>query len=129
MATTTILIIVPTLLASMIADVVEDNEVKNGRRDEGVIFSLSIFLQKSASGLGVFVSTIILTLARFPTHAKIGQVSPAIINNLSVIYITTVILLYVGSMVCTFLYQITRERHMSNLSILASRHAALAPAE
>jgi GPH family glycoside/pentoside/hexuronide:cation symporter len=125
MATTTSLIIVPTLLASMIADVVEDNEVRNGRRDEGVIFSLSVFVQKCASGLGVFVSTIVLTLAKFPTHAKVGQVRPAIITHLSAIYISTVVALYLGSVICVFLYQITRERHMSNLAILASRREAL----
>jgi ABC-type phosphate transport system permease subunit len=66
-----------------------------------------------------------LTLAKFPTHAKVGQVRPAIITHLSAIYISTVVALYLGSVICVFLYQITRERHMSNLAILASRREAL----
>ena len=127
--TTTVLIVVPTLLASMIADVVEENEVRNGRRDEGVVFALNTFVQKCASGLGVFGSTVILAVARFPTRARVEDVPAAVTTHLALIYIAAVMALYVASALCVFFYKITRERHMSNLRILAERRAAVATAD
>ena len=128
MLSTTFLIAVPTLLASMLADVVEENEVRTGRRDEGVIFALNVFAQKCASGLAVFVSTIILSIAGFPSHAVVGAVPADVIRRLSLTYISTLALLYVASLVCIRFYRITRETHAQNLRTLAERRRILAAA-
>ena len=119
----TLFVVMPTLIDSMMADVVEEVEVRTGERAEGVIFALSIFVRKCASGLGVFVSTAMLGLARFPSHAQAGLVDPAVITRLSAIYIVSVASLYAASMSCIFLYQITRTRHVQNLDLLAHRRA------
>ena len=118
---TTFLIAVPTLLASMAADVVEEIEVKTGQRFEGMIFSLNVFAQKFASGLAVLGATVILRLAHFPTHAVAGAVPGPVIMRLSNIYILTLAAIYIGSLVCIFLYRITRGRHSENLRVLADR--------
>ena len=55
-----------TLMASMIADLVEASEVETKRRSEGVFFSAISFTRKMVQGLGVVAATIILTLAEFP---------------------------------------------------------------
>ena len=121
---TTFLIAVPTLLASMAADVVEEIEVHTGQRFEGMVFSLNVFAQKFASGLSVLGSTVMLSLAHFPTHAVAGAVPGPIIQHLSIIYITTLASLYAGAMLCIVLYRITRRRHMENLGVLARRREA-----
>jgi GPH family glycoside/pentoside/hexuronide:cation symporter len=121
---TTLLIIVPTLLASMLADVVEEIELRTGRRDEGVVFAMNTFVQKCATGLGVFGSSAILAFARFPDHAVAGAVAPEIIQRLSLTYSGAVLLLYVGSAVCIGFYRITRAQHALNLQLLAARRAA-----
>ena len=118
---TTFLIAVPTLLASMAADVVEEIEVRTGQRFEGMIFSLNVFAQKFASGLSVMGSTIMLNAAHFPIHAVAGQVPSPVVTHLSTIYISTLASLYVASLVCVFTYQITRKRHVENLRLLAER--------
>ena len=101
---TTLLIVVPILLASMLADV-------------------NTFVAKCASGLGVFGSTAILGLAHFPPHAIVGNIDPAIITHLAEIYVGTVVCLYLGSIACVSFYQITRERHRVHLEVLAKRRA------
>ncbi len=121
----TLFVIAPILLSSMLADVVEEIEVLTGQRDEGVIFALNTFVAKSASGLGVFASTAILTLAHFPAQARVGAVDPAIIARLSAIYIGCVMALYVGTVLCIGLYRITRERHAANLRLIAERRVAI----
>ena len=122
---TTFLIAVPTLLASMAADVVEEIEVKTGQRFEGMIFSLNVFAQKFASGLAVLGATVMLNLAHFPTHAVAGQVPGSVITRLSTIYIFTLGSLYIASLVCIFIYRITRRRHVENLRLLAERREAV----
>ena len=120
---TTLLIVVPILLASMLADVVEEIEVRTGQRNEGMLFALNTFVAKCASGLGVFGSTAILGLAHFPPHAIVGNIDPAIITHLAEIYVGTVVCLYLGSIACVSFYQITRERHRVHLEVLAKRRA------
>ncbi len=122
----TLFVVVPTLIASMLADVVEEVEVRTGERSEGVIFALNIFVQKCASGLGVFASTAILALAHFPAHAQAGLVAPAVITRLSAIFIVSVGFIYAGAMICVFLYRITRTRHRENLDFLARRRTQTA---
>ena len=124
---TSFLIAVPTLLASMAADVVEEIEVNTGQRYEGMIFSLNVFAQKFASGLAVLTATLMLRLAHFPAHAVAGAVPGAVVASLSRLYIVTLASLYIGSLLCILLYRITRSQHLANLRILAERRAG-APA-
>ncbi|QDZ09021.1 MFS transporter [Sphingomonas panacisoli] len=49
--------------ASMMADVVEESQSRTGRRNEGVFFAGSFFVQKCTSGLGIAVAGTILALA------------------------------------------------------------------
>ena len=118
---TTFLIAVPTLLASMAADVVEEIEVRTGQRLEGVIFSLNVLAQKFASGLSVLGSTLMLSAAHFPARAVAGTVPGPVIMRLSTIYICTLAALYVASLSCILLYRITRRRHADHLHVLAER--------
>jgi glycoside/pentoside/hexuronide:cation symporter, GPH family len=65
--------------ASMMADVVEESQSRTGRRNEGVFFAGSFFVQKCTSGLGIAVAGTILALAGLqdkidPTQASTGKV-------------------------------------------------------
>ncbi|HEX5377248.1 MAG TPA: MFS transporter, partial [Phenylobacterium sp.] len=75
------------LTASMIADVVEDSELRTGRRSEGLFFAASAFVAKSVTGIGIFTSAMLLTAARFPQGAKPGEVAPEVIRGLGMIYV------------------------------------------
>jgi GPH family glycoside/pentoside/hexuronide:cation symporter len=72
--------------ASMLADVVEDSEMRTGRRSEGMFFAGGFFVQKCTSGIGIFVCGLILAAAGFPEKAVPGQVPAPVIDRLTLIY-------------------------------------------
>lgn len=72
--------------ASMMADVVEDSEVRTGLRSEGVFFAGSFFIQKCTSGLGIFLAGIVLALANFPERATPGQVPIESVDRLTMLF-------------------------------------------
>jgi Na+/melibiose symporter-like transporter len=114
------------LSSSMIADVVEDNQLRTGRRSEGLFFAANSFVQKSVSGLGVFLSSVMLAVVHFPQTGHLQQgasVDPMTVRNLALLYLPTVVLLYLVSAVWLTGYRITRETHEANLRSLADRKA------
>jgi Na+/melibiose symporter-like transporter len=108
------------LLISMLADVVEDSELKTGRRSEGLFFAGSSFMQKAASGLGVFASGLLLSAAHFPAHAIPGHVDPAIIRHFALIYLPATAITYLIATALIGFYPITRQGHAENLRRLAA---------
>lgn len=108
------------LLVSMLADVVEDSELRTGRRSEGLFFAGSSFMSKAASGLGVFASGLVLSIAHFPAHAVPGHVDPAIIRHFALIYLPATAITYFIATALIGLYPITREAHSENLRRLAA---------
>jgi Na+/melibiose symporter-like transporter len=111
------------LLVSMLADVVEDSELKTGRRSEGLFFAGASFMQKCASGLGLLGSGLILSAAHFPAHAMPGHVAPEIVRHFVLIYAPVTAVLFLIAMAITGLYPISRESHNENLRKLASEVA------
>lgn len=73
--------------ASMMADVVEDSEARTGRRSEGLFFAGAFFVQKCTSGVGIFVTGLILAFAGFPAKAVPGQVPAAVLDRLTLTYL------------------------------------------
>jgi GPH family glycoside/pentoside/hexuronide:cation symporter len=55
-----------TLMASMIADLVEHSELQTSRRSEGVFFAAITFTRKMVQGLGVVAAGIALMVINFP---------------------------------------------------------------
>jgi GPH family glycoside/pentoside/hexuronide:cation symporter len=115
-----------TLIAAMIADVVEDGELKTGRRAEGLFFSASSLVAKAVSGVGIFAASMILALIHFPAGARPGQVPPDIIRNLALVYTPIILILYTLGLVLMFGYKITRASHEATLVLLAAEVEQLA---
>ena len=118
--TTTLTIIWSILIASMLADVVEDNEVRTGKRAEGVFFAANTFVAKCVSGLGVFGSAAIIALAGFPEHARPDEVGADTLRDLAFSYVGAVVALNVLAIVCVLTYRISRSVHQENLDKLAA---------
>jgi Na+/melibiose symporter-like transporter len=112
------------MLTSMIADVVEDSEVRTGRRSEGLLNSADNLFKKIVSGVGVFVSGWILTLIVFPKGAKRGEVDPEILQGLGMMYLPINGSFYAAAIVCLFLYNISQQSHEENLRKLDERDLA-----
>ena len=118
MANGAMAIMTGVMLQSMIADVVEDAEVKTGRRSEGLLFSADNLFKKIVSGVGVFVSGALLAYVAFPQGAKPGQVDPELLRNLAMIYLPTIGGFYAVAISCLFLYRIDKSVHEANLRAL-----------
>lgn len=108
------------LFSSMIADVVEDSELKTGRRQEGVFFAAIAFAAKATTGFGILASGLIIGAIGFPTGAKPGTVDPEIVRHLGLIYVPTQIVLYGTATLLLLGYGISRASHQDTLRKLAA---------
>jgi len=115
----TLIITASSLIAAMIADVVEDSEVKTGRRSEGIFFAANSFAQKAVNGLGVVVAGQILAYIQFPTQAKPGEVPDSTLMDLAYIYIPVLLFFYLLALSALGLYRINRDDHSANLRRLS----------
>ncbi|MGA0605220.1 MFS transporter [Phenylobacterium sp. VNQ135] len=109
------------LFTSMIADVVEDAELKTGRRQEGLFFAAAAFVNKAVSGLGIFGASLIVGAIRFPRDAAPGRVDPEILRDLALVYVPVQVLLYGLATLFLLGYGITRASHAETLRQLAAR--------
>jgi Na+/melibiose symporter-like transporter len=119
-----------TLTTSMIADVVEDSELRTGRRSEGLLFSASSLVQKAVSGVGIFASGMLLLAIHFPRKAQPGHVPIEVIHHLGMVYVPIIFTLYGLALLFLMGYRITRASHQETLRRLAASAEQVAnPAE
>lgn len=100
--------------SSMIADVADENELRNGKRQEGVFFAAVSFANKCTSGLGNFVAGVALDLIAWPRGPQIqtaADVPAETIHQLGLLYGPIVAGFVVVSVWCYSHYRLTRERH------------------
>ena len=117
------------LMASMIADVVEDSELRTGRRSEGLFFAAAAFVAKAVTGIGIFASGMLLAAIHFPQHARPGEVDPTIVRHLGLVYAPVTVGLYGLALLCLTGYRITRRSHEDSLRKLAAAAELLAEGE
>ena len=108
------------LFTSMIADVVEDSELRTGRRQEGLFFAAAAFVNKAVSGVGIFAASMIVGAIGFPKGVKPGAVDPQIIRNLGLVYVPTQVVLYGTAVLLLLGYRISRASHADTLRKLAA---------
>jgi len=109
------------MLSSMLADVVEDSQIKTGRRSEGLFFSVNAFVAKAVSGMGGLIASFFLALAHFPANAKPGPAAYAGVTHFAWIYFPAVLGMYIVAVTTIFFYDITRESHEEALRGLSLR--------
>jgi Na+/melibiose symporter-like transporter len=116
----TLIVTASILIASMVADIVEDSQLQTGRRSEGVFFAARAFIMKSVQGLGVLAATMLLAAIGFPQNAKPGHVDARVIFHLGLVYVPVLLVLYVISIAFISGYRISRETHEENLRKLSA---------
>lgn len=112
------------LAASMIADLVEQAEVKTGRRSEGLFFAASTFMRKWGEGLDVVMAGFVITGVGLATGAQQGEVPEEILWNLGAVYVPTILALWIAMISCIGFYSLDRSGHEDNLHELAKRRDA-----
>lgn len=103
------------LVSSMVADLVEDSQVKTGRRSEGLILSADLLPQKVLAAFAVIVPGLMLSWIGFPKDAKPGQVEPGIISAMGLSYMLIVLICTMASVYTWSKFQIDADRHARNL--------------
>jgi Na+/melibiose symporter-like transporter len=127
---TTLFICAIVLILSMVTDANEDNQLRTGQRSEGVFAAAGSFVNKTVSGVGVYIAGLLLDFVHFPQGATPQNLDPEIIRNLVLIFIPTqFVLLFIGVTFLTF-YRIdrnTHERTLEKLSQVAAAEGEAAP--
>jgi Na+/melibiose symporter-like transporter len=103
------------LLMSMVSDLVEQGEVKTGRRSEGVFFAANTFIMKVTTGVGLMAATVVLSLANFPTGVAPDQVPDSALITLGWWFVPAICLLRFLMILSILPYAVTRESHVENL--------------
>ena len=110
-----------TLSSSMIADLVEEAEIKTQRRSEGVFFASVTFVRKVTQGIGAAVAGVLLTISQFPAGATPDQVPEAVLTTFGWFYVPVIFGLWMIMIACLSLYSVDRRAHEANLETLAKR--------
>ncbi len=107
------------LAASMMADLVEQSELRTKRRSEGIFFAASTFIRKTTQGIGLMLASMLLYLADFPQGADTTQVSTESVEKLVTFYIPTVLFIWLTMILVISRYRLDRKQHEDNLRQLA----------
>jgi Na+/melibiose symporter-like transporter len=111
------------LISSMITDVVDENELETGKRQEGLIISAVTFSSKAASGLGMLVGGIAIDLIAFPRGAGPGTVAADKVYSLGLAVGPGLLGFYLVLLFFLTRFTITRDKHRETLARLAERTA------
>ena len=115
------------IITSMLTDIVEDSELKTGRRSEGLFSAAGSFIQKTISGIGIFFAGLLLAFVHFPAHASQVTIDPHIVRNLVLIYMPVHIALIAISIAFFSRYRIDKSEHEETLRQLAASAAIAQP--
>ena len=109
-------------ILSMIGDIIDDNELETGERQEGLFYSARTFFAKASSSFGHFFAGVVLDLyVHMPFEAVPGQVDSNILLRLGIVAgpvmaSSAAISLYIYNK-----YNLSRERHQEIIGLLQQR--------
>jgi Na+/melibiose symporter-like transporter len=106
--------------SSMTADVVEEAELKTGRRAEGLFFAASSFVYKAISGFGILAAALVVDRIHLGQAVDPSKVPPETLRHLALVYIPALTVLYLTGLTLLFGYKITRSTHAETLRELAA---------
>jgi len=114
--------------ASLIADLLDEHELRTGYRQEAMFNAALSFSGKAVSGFGTVLGGLLLTAIAFPTQARPGEVPHDAIVRLGVVVGMLVPLLYLIPISLITRYRLTRARHAEiQTALVEQRKRADAP--
>lgn len=108
------------LSVSLWADILDEQQLATGRRQEGVMFAAGSFVGKATSGAGSLLAGIVIDLSGIAPGAEPGAVSHAVLQSLGWFTLVTITVL---AMVAFFFFtrlRLSRADHENVMSQLAS---------
>lgn len=107
--------------ASVVADILDDHELRTGYRQEAMFNAALSFSGKAVSGVGIILGGIIIELVKLPTQASPADVPADTIFRLGLVVGVALPLLYVIPIGLWTRYRITREAHADIQAELRAR--------
>ncbi len=116
-----------TTVYSALADIADENELKYGIRQEGVLYSTRTFFARIDQALGTALAGWVLAFIAFPTKATPGMVDPNVLSNLALATVlSTIPGLFAAASYC-FL-RVTRQTHdATRVALDAKKQSEAAP--
>jgi glycoside/pentoside/hexuronide:cation symporter, GPH family len=99
-----------TTVYSALADIADENELKFGIRQEGVLYSTRTFFARIDQALGTALAGWVLSIIAFPAKAIPGAVDPSVLSNLALAVILSTVPGLLAAISYSFL-RVTRETH------------------
>lgn len=109
------------LAAAMVTDIVEESELKTGRRSEGTFFAGITFIRKLSQGIGVMTASFILAFATIAPGIRPEDASADSVAKLGLGYAATLLTVWMLMLLAISFYRISREDHANNLAALAGK--------
>ena len=109
-----------TMIGAMIADITDEHELRTGSRQEGLLYSANMLLDKAASGVGVFGASIVVKIANIPAGASRDTVSSQVAQNLGLLSMAIAVVFGLGMAWSFSRYRLSRERHVQIIAELES---------
>ena len=109
------------MLDSMMADVVEDSEVKTSRRSEGLFYAARSFAGKAVSALGIVLAGSIVSLVGMDGIQNVTDMTDDMRGSLASFFLPAYCGLYLIAIYLISRYRIDRDAHNSNLEALAAK--------
>jgi Na+/melibiose symporter-like transporter len=107
--------------SSIVADLLDDQELRTGYRQEGMFNAALSFSTKAVSGLGTVLGGLIITAIQFPIHAVPDEVPPAMLTRLGLIVGMLVPMFHVFPIAMIARYTLTREKYAEIRAALDAR--------
>jgi len=109
------------MLDSMMADIVEDSEVKTSRRSEGLFYAARSFAGKFVSAFGIVMAGSIVTLVGMDGIKTVTDMTNDMRVDLASFFLPLYCGLYFLAMYFISKYRIDREAHNANLDSLSRK--------
>jgi GPH family glycoside/pentoside/hexuronide:cation symporter len=109
------------IASSIVADLLDDHELRTGLRQEGMFNAALSFSGKAVSGVGAILGGLIITAIAFPTGVEPAAMPADAVLRLGLVIGIAVPVLYVIPIALVTRYRITRERHAEIRAALDAR--------
>lgn len=110
--------------ASMMADLVEQGEVRTGKRSEGIFSAATTFMRKFGEGFGIVVAGFVISGVGLAAGAGQGDVSDETLWQLGAVYVPAILGIWLTMIAVIGFYRIDRSKHEETVRQLAARKTA-----
>lgn len=113
-----------TLSASLLADILDEQELHSGKRQEGVFFAAGAFVSKATSGVGALVAGVVIDIAGIAPGSEPGDISAHSLAILGWFKISIILVLALIAYLFARKIRLSRADHARVQSELIQQQAA-----